>query len=91
MHFSGLKAVSSAAPDFESSLEDPAAMLAREPNHMSMQEREEVIYEVHGMAPAFSFAKHVKCVKHVNFVKCVKNTTPSNSALNNKFLLEKPM
>jgi hypothetical protein len=44
--------MSSAAPDFESSLEDPAAMLAADPNRMSMQEKEQVLYEAHGVAEA---------------------------------------
>ena len=41
-----------AAPDFESSFEDPDALLARELNRLSMQEREQVLYEVHGVAEA---------------------------------------
>lgn len=53
-HSSGLEKMmtSSAAPDFESSFEDPDALLARELNRLSMQEREQVLYEVHGVAEA---------------------------------------
>jgi hypothetical protein len=52
-HFSGPEAMSSAvAPELDSSFEDPSALLARELNRMSMQEREQVLYEVHGVAEA---------------------------------------
>jgi hypothetical protein len=44
------KLLSTIAPDFESSTEDPDALLARELNRLSMQEREQVLYDVHGVA-----------------------------------------
>jgi hypothetical protein len=42
--------LSTIAPDFESSTEDPDALLARELTRLSMQEREQVIHDVHGVA-----------------------------------------
>jgi hypothetical protein len=42
--------LSTIVPDFESITEDPDALLARELNRLSMQEREQVNYDVHGVA-----------------------------------------
>jgi hypothetical protein len=43
---------SMAAPNFEFTSEDPDALLARGLNRLSMQEREQVLYDVHGVAEA---------------------------------------
>jgi hypothetical protein len=53
MEDSGPEAMASAGPVLlESSTEDPDALLAVELNRLSMQEREQVLYEVHGVAEA---------------------------------------
>jgi hypothetical protein len=44
------KLFSTIAPDFESITEEPDALLAKELNRLSMQEREKVLYDVHGVA-----------------------------------------
>jgi hypothetical protein len=51
-YFTVPEAMPSAAPVSGSSFEDPDALLARELNRLSMQEREQVLYDVHGVAEA---------------------------------------
>jgi hypothetical protein len=51
-YFTVPEAMPSAAPVSGSSFEDPDALLARELTRLSMQERENVLYDVHGVAEA---------------------------------------